>query len=157
MVIKAGSNRIAAGAKTTLDAGDKQQLELIASEEKGIAGNEKWAKTFLSYIEAAKKDATRYDAVVKAMEDRLKAEETQIAEYKAGKGDRAKWVDAIVSNPSYLTTSFPEKRARFEFLCRLALLDPTNAKVTNAIDVELGKIPAPVIKHPKPTKTKKGQ
>ncbi|HJW32861.1 MAG TPA: hypothetical protein VJ505_05785 [Holophagaceae bacterium] len=141
-------------AKTNPDAGDLQQLGLVAAEEKGIANNEKWAKTFLSYIDAAKKDATRYDDSVKALEDRIKAEETNIAGYKAGKGDKLKWVDAIVSNPSYLTTSFPEKRARFEFLCRLAVLDPANPKVGNAMDVELGKVPPPPVKAAKPKKHK---
>ncbi|MBI3130611.1 MAG: hypothetical protein HYZ13_04575 [Acidobacteria bacterium] len=144
-------------AKANPDAGDLQQLGLVAAEEKGIANNEKWAKIFLSYIDVAKKDATRYDDSVKAQEDRIKAEETNIASYKAGKGDKAKWVDAIVSNPSYLTTGFPDKRTRFEFLCRLALLDPTNAKVTTAIDVELGKVPPPPVKATKPAKPIKGK
>ncbi len=142
-------------AKTNPDAGDLQQLGLVAAEEKGIANNEKWAKTFLSYIDAAKKDATRFDDAVKALDDRIKAEEANIAGYKAGKGDKLKWVDAIVSNPSYLTTSFPEKRARFEFLCRLALLDPANPKVGNALDVELGKVPPPPVKPAKAAKPKK--
>lgn len=139
-------------AKATRDAGEEQQLAMVAGEEKAIAENEKWAKQFQTMAETAKKDATRFDSSVKAMEERLKSEETQIAEYKAGKGDKGKWVDAIVSNPSYLTSSFPDKRARVEFLTRLAVLVPGQAKVEKALDIELGKAPAPATKG----KTKKG-
>ncbi len=137
---------------------EKAHLAKVAEHEKDRAENEKWAKTFLSFAESAKKDATRFDAALKNLEDRLKAEETQIAEYKAGKGEKAKWVEAIVSTPDYLTTSFPDKRARFEFLCRLAVLDPANLKVSDAKDIELGKTPPPRPKAtPKPkAKPKKG-
>jgi hypothetical protein len=141
-------------AKATKDAGDLQQLELVEKEKKAILESEKWSKQFLLYADTAKKEGDRFDAYVKAMEERIKAEETQIAEYKAGKGDKGKWVDAIVSNPAYLMKSFPEKRVRFEFLCRLAVLDPENAKVTHALDVELGKAPAPKTKAA-PKKAKK--
>lgn len=137
---------------------EKAHLAKVVEHEKVRAENEKWAKNFLGFAEMAKKDATRFDASVKTLEDRLKAEETQIAEYKAGKGEKSKWVDAIVSTPDYLSTSFPEKRARFEFLCRLAVLDPSNVKVSDAKDIELGKTPPPRPKAtPKPkAKPKKG-
>jgi hypothetical protein len=139
-------------AKPNPDAGDKQQLDLVAGLEKTIVEDEKWANFFRGFIEAAKKDAVRYDPWVKVMEDRLKIEADQIAEYKAGKGDKAKWVEAIVSNPSYLK-NFAEQRDRVDFLFRLSVLDPTNKKVDHEIDVQLGKVPAtptkPAKKHKK--------
>lgn len=141
-------------AKPNRDAGDEQQLGMVETELKAIAENEKWSKQFQAMAEAAKKDATRYDTYVKAMDERLKAEATQIAEYVAGKGDKAKWVDAIVSNPGYLTTNFPEKRGRVEYLNRLGVVTPGNPKVEQLIDVELGKAPAPGTKGKGPKKGK---
>ena len=142
-------------AKANPDAGDKQQLDLVAAEEKGIAENDKWAKTFQGFLDAAKKDASRYDPWVKALDDQLKAVEAQIAEYKGGKGDKVKWVEGIISSPTYLTTAYPDKRERVAFLYRLAVLDPESAKVQRQIDIELGKIVAPPAK-PAPKKKGKG-
>ena len=141
-------------AKANPDATDKQQLDLVAAEEKSVQESEKWAKAFQGFLDAAKKDATRFDPWVKAVDDQIKAVDTQIAEYKAGKGDKAKWVEAIVSNPSYLTTGYPEKKDRVAFLYRLLVLDPESAKAQRALDIELGKIPAPVAK---PAPKKKGR
>lgn len=141
-------------AKANPDAGDKQQLDLVAGLEKSIPEDEKWAKAFQGFVESAKKDATRYDPWVKAMEERLKVEEAQIAEYKAGKGEKSKWVEAIVSNPSYLE-NFADKRDRIDFLFRLSVLDPSNTKVEREIDVQLGKVPPTPTKAPK-KKAKKG-
>lgn len=144
-------------AKANPDAGDKQQLDLVAAEERSIPENEKWAKTFQSFVDAAKKDATRFDPWVKAVDDQIKAVEAQIADYKPGKGDKSKWVDAIVSNPSYLTTGYPDKKDRVAFLFRLAVLDPENAKVQHQLDVEMGKAPAAPVKPAKPAPKKKGK
>ncbi|HJV90625.1 MAG TPA: hypothetical protein VJ623_10000 [Holophagaceae bacterium] len=146
-------------AKPVKDAADQQMLGFVEKDREALAEAEKWAKQYLLYADTAKKEGARYDAAVKVMEDRLAFEANQIAEYKAGEGDKTKWVDAIVSNPSYLTTSFPEKRVRFEFLCRLAVIDPANPKVTTALDVELGKAPAPKAKpvHKAKPKAKKGE
>ncbi len=142
-------------AKPEKNAGDLQTLELFDKENKAIEEHDKWAKQFLLYADTAKKEGDRFDSDAKTMDERMKAEASQIAGYKPGKGDKGKWVDAIVSNPSYLSTSFPDKRNRFEFLCRLAVLDPANAKVTNALDVELGKAPAPKPKPAPKAKPKK--
>lgn len=144
-------------AKANPDAGDKQQLDLVAAEEKSIVENEKWAKTFQGFVDAAKKDATRFDPWVKAVDDQIKAVDTQIAEYKPGKGDKTKWVEAIVSNPSYLTTGYPDKRDRVAFLHRLLVLDPESAKAQRALDIELGKIPAPPVKPAPKAPRKKGK
>lgn len=133
-------------AKANPDAGDKQQLDLVAGMEKGIAEDEKWAKAFQGFIEAAKKNAGIYDPWVKAVEEKLKSEATQIEDYKAGKGDKAKWVEAIIAHPTYLATNYPDKGARLDFLFRLSVLAPENEKVSRQIDVELGKVPAAPVK-----------
>lgn len=133
-------------AKANPDAGDKQQLDLVAGLEKSIVEDEKWAKAFQSFIDAAKKNAGLYDPWVKAVEEKLKSEASQIEDYKAGKGDKAKWVEAIIAHPTYLATNYPDKGARMDFLFRLSVLAPENDKVNHQIDVELGKAPATPVK-----------
>ncbi len=141
-------------SKPVKDAADEQQLGFIEKDRQALQESEKWAKQYLLYADTARKEGARYDPSVRSMEERLKFETTQIADYKPGNGEKVKWVDAIVSNPSYLTTNFPEKQARFEFLCRLAVLDPANPKVGTAMDVELGKVPPPTVS---PAKGKNGK
>ncbi len=136
-------------AKANPDAGDKQQLDLVAGLERSIPEDEKWAKAFQGFIESVKKSADLYDPWVKAVEEKLKSEASQIEEYKAGKGDKTKWVEAIIAHPTYLSSNYPDKGARMDFLFRLSVLDPANEKVAHQIDVELGKAPATPVKAPK--------
>ncbi|MBI4912462.1 MAG: hypothetical protein HY823_06975 [Acidobacteria bacterium] len=141
-------------AKANPDESDKQQLELVAKEEKLVVENEKWSKVFLSYIDAAKQDAERYDPFIETEERRIKDQEERIADYKAGKGDKGRWVEAIMANPKTME-ALTEKKDRIAFLYRLAVLDPENKKVHHQIDVLLGNAaPAP---EKKPAKGKKGR
>lgn len=132
--------------KVNLDPGEKQTLDGAALEEKNIVEAQKWSKVFLGYAEAAREDAERYKPYVAAEESRIKGQEAQIAEYKAGKGEKTKWVEAIIANPSTYS-SISEKRDLLSFLYRLNALDPENKKVLRQIDVVLGKAaPAPAKK-----------
>lgn len=125
-------------AKKDPDPGEAQTLESVGKEEKNVVDSEKWAKVFLGYIDAAKQDSERYDAFVAFAEKQVKDQATQIEEYKAGKGDKTKWVEAIIANPSTYS-AYTDKKDLLGFLYRLNVLDPENRKVLRQIDVVLGK------------------
>lgn len=131
--------------KKDKDDGDRQQLDLVAKEEQNIPESEKrvveaekWAKQFLVFLAAAKEESERYHPFVDSEEQRLKDQEAQIAEYKAGKGDKGKWVEAIAANPRTMD-ALTDRRDRMAFLYRLNVLDPDNKKVQKQIDAMLGK------------------
>lgn len=131
--------------KKDKDDGDKQQLELVAKEEqnlpeseKKVVEAEKWSKQFTAFLATAKEESERYQPFVESEEKRIKDQEAQIADYKAGKGSKDKWVEAIAANP-HTMDALTEKRDRIAFLYRLNVLDPDNKKVQKQIDVMLGK------------------
>jgi hypothetical protein len=135
--------------KKDKDDGDKQQLDLVAKEEAGIPESEKkvgeaekWSKQFLAFLDAAKEESERYEPFAASEEKRIQEQEAQIAEYKAGKGEKTKWVEAIVANP-HTMDALTDRRDRMAFLYRLNALDPDNKKVLKQIDAMLGKASAP--------------
>lgn len=131
-------------AKQNLDPGEKQELDLALGVEKEVVDDAKWAKFFQTYVNAAKEETTAYDPLISVMEKKLQGEADQIAEYKAGKGDKLKWVEAVVSSPAYLEAQ-GDKAGKMRFLSRLAVIDPDNKKVQRQIDLLTGKAvePAP--------------
>jgi hypothetical protein len=128
-------------AKTDPDPSDKQQLELVALEIKNIEASEKRAAAFEDFIKTAKADSEYYDRFVAFADKQLKDEAAQIEEYKAGKGVKTKWVEAIISNPSTYS-AYTDKKDLLGFLYRLNVLDPENKKVLHQIDIVLGKATA---------------
>ena len=128
-------------AKSTLDPGERQELDLAIGVEKEVTDGPKWATFFQTYLDVTKRESTAYDAIVKVMEDKLKGESDQIAEYKAGKGEKTKWVDAVISSPAYLEAQ-GDKAGKARWLYRLATLDPENKKVQHHLDLLNGKAPA---------------
>ena len=132
--------------KPTLDPGEKQELGLAMGVEKEVGDDAKWAKFFQTYIDAAKEETTAYDTLISVMEKKLQGEVDQIADYKAGKGDKAKWVEAVVSSPAYLEAQ-GDSAGKMRFLSRLAVLDPENKKVQHQMDLLTGKAVAPAPKH----------
>jgi hypothetical protein len=132
-------------AKSVLDPGERQELDLALGVEKEVVESAKWAKFFQTYIDVTKRESEAYDPLVKVMEDKLKGEAEQVAEYKAGKGEKTKWVEAVVSSPAYLEAQ-GDKAGRARWLYRLANLDPENKKVQHQLDVLNGKAPAAPIK-----------
>ena len=142
--------------KSVLDPGERQELDLALGVEKEQADDAKWVKFFQTYLEVTKREAEAYDPLVKVMEGKLKGEADQVADYKAGKGDKLKWVEAVVSSPAYLEAQ-GDKAGKARFLYRLAVLDPESKKVQRQLDVLFGKAPATPVKAAKPTKKgKKG-
>lgn len=133
------------------DASDIQQLDLVEKEKKNIEDLDKRALAFEGFIETAKADSERYEPFIAYIEKQIKEQETQIAEYKPGKGEKTKWVEAVIANPSTYA-SITEKRDLLGFLLRLNTLDPDNAKVLHQIDVVLGKATAAA---PKPARPRK--
>ncbi len=131
-------------AKQNPDPGEKQELDLALGVEKEVTDDAKWSKFFQTYINAAKEETTAYDPLISVMEKKIQGEADQIAEYKAGKGDKLKWVEAVVSSPAYLEAQ-GDKAGKMRFLSRLAVIDPDSKKVQHQIDLLTGKAvePAP--------------
>jgi hypothetical protein len=129
-------------AKTNLDAGDRQELDLALGVEKEVVDDAKWVTFFQTYVDVTKRESEAYDPLVKLMEEKLKNEADQIADYKAGKGDKAKWVEAVISSPAYLEAQ-GDKAGKARWLYRLATLEPENKKVQRQLDILNGNAPAP--------------
>lgn len=138
-------------AKATLDPGERQELDLAMGVEKEVGESAKWAAFFQTYMDVSKRELEGYDQLVKVMEDKLKGEATQVEDYKAGKGDKLKWVDAVISTPAYLEAQ-GDKAGKARWLFRLATLDPESKKVQKQLDILSGKTAAPA-----PTKPAKGK
>jgi hypothetical protein len=146
-VLKENADRIKElKAKQDLDAGEKQELDLALGVEKEVGDDAKWSKFFQTYLNAAKDETTAYDPLVTVMEKKLQGEVDQIAEYKAGKGDKLKWVEAVVSSPAYLEAQ-GDKSGKMRFLSRLAVIDPDSKKVQRQIDLLTGKTVEPAPKY----------
>jgi hypothetical protein len=142
--------------KSVLDAGERQELDLALSEEKELVEDAKWVKFFQTYLDVIKRESESYDPLVKVMEEKLKGEADQVADYKAGKGDKLKWVEAVVSSPAYLEAQ-GDKAGKARFLYRLAVLDPESKKVQHQLDALFGRVTAAPVKPAKPVKKgKKG-
>jgi hypothetical protein len=127
--------------KSVLDPGERQELDLALGVEKEVVDSAKWVRFFQTYLDVTKRESEAYDPLVKIMEDKLKGEAEQIADYKAGKGDKTKWVEAVVSTPAYLEAQ-GDKAGKARFLYRLTVLDPDNRKVQHQLDVLNGKVAA---------------
>lgn len=133
--------------KVNPDPGEKQELGLALGVEKEVTEDAKWAKFFQTYIDAAKAETTAYDGLISVMEKKLQDEVNQIADYKAGKGEKSKWVEAVVSSPAYMEAQ-GDNAGKMRFLCRLAVLDPDNKKVQHQMDLLTGKAVEPAPKRP---------
>ena len=131
--------------KPSLDAGDRQELDLALSVEKEVVDGTKWSKFFQVYLDVTKREATAYDPLVKVMEEKLKSEADQVAAYIPGGGVIAKWVEAVVSTPAYLEAQ-GDKPGQGRWLHRLALLDPENKKVQLQLDILYGRAVAKPVK-----------
>jgi hypothetical protein len=129
-------------SKTTLDAGERQELDLAIGVEKEVVDSAKWVKFFQTYLDVTKRESEAYDPLVKLMEDKLKNEADQVADYKAGKGEKSKWVEAVISSPAYLEAQ-GDKAGKARWLYRLATLEPENKKVQHQLDILNGNAPAP--------------
>ena len=141
-------------AKTNLDPGERQELDLAIGVEKEVVDSAKWVSFFQTYLDVTKRESTAYDPLVKVMEDKLKGEADQVADYKAGKGEKTKWVEAVVSTPAYLEAQ-GDRSGRARWLYRLAALDPENKKVQHQLNIVHGRATAPAAKPVK--KGKKGK
>jgi hypothetical protein len=128
-------------ARTNLDAGERQELDLAIGVEKEVVDSAKAVTFFQTYLDVTKREKEAYDPLVKVMEDKLQGETDQVAGYKAGKGDRLKWVEAVISTPAYLEAQ-GDRAGRARWLYRLITIAPDNKKVQHQLDVLTGKAPA---------------
>lgn len=133
------------------DPGEKQELELALGVEQEALDSQKWVKFFQTYLDVTKRESKAYDPLVKVMEEKLKGEAEQVAEYKAGKGEKSKWVEAVISTPAYMEAQ-GDKAGRARWLYRLATLDPENRKVQLQLDILNGKAVPPPAKPAKKAK-----
>ncbi len=150
--LKANAPRLAElKAKSDLGPLEKDELEeaerVTARVQGELQTDTKWATFFQTYLNAAKEESTAYDPLIAVMQKKLQGEADQIADYKPGKGDKAKWVEAVVSSPAYLEAQ-GDKAGKMRWLSRLAVLDPESKKVQRQINLLLGKsAPEPAPKH----------
>ena len=128
---------------TVLDPGERQELDLAIGVEKEVVDSTAAVTFFKTYLDVTKRESEAYNPIVKVMEDKLKSEADQVADYKAGKGDRSKWVDAVISSPAYLEAQ-GDRAGKARWLYRLATIDPDNKKVQHQLDILQGKTSAPV-------------
>lgn len=128
-------------AKSVLDPGERQELDLAIGVEKEVVDSAKWVKFFQTYIDVTKRESEAYDPLVKVMEDKLKGEADQVEEYKAGKGDKLKWVEAVISSPAYLEAQ-GDRAGKARWLYRLTTISPDSKKVQHQLDVLNGKAAA---------------
>jgi hypothetical protein len=140
-------------AKTNLDPGERQELDLALGVEKEAVDDVKWVKFFQTYLDVTKRESGSYAPLVKLMEEKLQGEAKQVEDYKPGKGDRLKWVDAVISTPAYLEAQ-GDKAGRARWLYRLAAIDPESKKVQHQLDILFGRVTAVAAKPAK--KGKKG-
>lgn len=139
-------------AMTTLDPGQRQELDLALGVEKEVVDSAKWVSFFQTYLDVTKRESEAYDPLVAIMEKKLQSEVDQVANYKAGNGERSKWVEAVVSTPAYMEAQ-GDKAGQMRWLLRLAVIEPENKKVQQKLDALEGKAaPAPAKAH----KGKKG-
>ena len=127
-------------AKPELDAGDKQQIEMVEKIKADIPNNEKYAVYSEKLIEDTAKEAPYYQKVVDATTGYIKDEAKQLEEYKFS-NDKAKYVEGIISSAKFMS-QFEDKRSKAEYLYRLNVLSPENKKVQKEIDILLGKASA---------------
>ena len=138
-------------AKTPLDPGERQELDLALGVEKEVVDSAKWVTFFQTYLDVTKRESESYDSLIKLLDDKIQGEAKQVEDYKAGKGDKRKWVEAVISTPAYLEAQ-GDKAGKARWLHRLLILDPENKKVQRQLDILNGRTPEPL---PKAKKGKK--
>jgi hypothetical protein len=122
----------------------------VTGVEREIVENEKWMKFFQGEIDWAQANTTAYDQGIEVERSAIKDLEKAIEEYKAGKGDKNKFVEAVASYPQNLVKQFPDKKDRVAYLYRLLTISPENKKVQREIEALIsGK---PVAPEKKPAK-----
>ncbi len=140
-------------AKPQLDPGERQELDLAIGVEKEVVDSAYWVKFFQTYLDVTKRESESYDPLIKLLEEKLQSETKQVEDYKAGKGDKLKWVEAVISTPAYLDAQ-GDKAGQARWLNRLLILDPENMKVQRQLDILMGRTPTPL---PRPKNGKKGK
>ena len=120
----------------------------VKAWESAVAEGDKWSKVFQYYLDLATNSVTDFQKYATAQEQKIKEQQEGIETYKAFPGNKAKWVEAVVSSKTYFENF--SKADKLSYLYRLAVLDPESKKVRNAIDVVLGKAaPEPAPHHKK--------
>jgi len=124
-------------AKTKLEDYEEGTMTQVKAWEKEVAEGEKWSKFFQYDLDMAARNVEDFQKFVNIQAAKIKDQQDGIDTYKAFPGNKAKWVEAVVSSKTYFDNF--TKGDKLSFLYRLSVLDPENHKVQNAIDVMLGK------------------
>lgn len=128
-------------AKPSLEAGEKQELELASGIERDVQQADKNIQILTTALENAKKDLDYYSLKPKEVLDLITEQVKQLAEYQF-KDDKEKWVEGAIANKAYLE-AYPEKKDKLFVLYRLNVLSPENKKVLSEIDRLMGRSPEP--------------
>ena len=139
-------------AKTKLEDYEEGPMNQVKTWEKDAADGEKWNKFFQYYLDMANRTVEDFQKFVTLQDKKIKDQQADIDGYKPHPGDKAKWVDAVVSNKSYLE-AYADKADKIALLYRLTVLDPDSHKARHTLDVVLGKA-SPEPEKPAPKKRK---
>lgn len=137
--------------KAQLDEREQAELDNFKVYEQNVRMGPIQVAKLRAGIEALKGDAEGFAKIIEGVGKSLDEERGNLEKFK---GDKAKYV-AAVFNPGNMALR-QNVNEKLDFLARLTVLDPKNAKVTREIDKLMGR---PVAPEPKPTKggKKKGK
>lgn len=114
-------------------------LERSKVERMRLADGEKWSKFFSEDMDRAKADFERWPKdLAELMEKKIADQEKEITGYKAAKGSKIKWAEAVAGSPQYMA-AYTQPREKVAFLQRLIVLAPESSKIRRALEVALGK------------------
>jgi tetratricopeptide (TPR) repeat protein len=125
-------------AKQKLEDYEEGTMNQVKAWEKEMAEGEKWTKFFQYDLDMAVRNVDDFTKWAAQQDKKIKDQQADIDTYKGHPGDKAKWVEAVISSKTYLD-AYVDKTDKVSFVHRLMVLDPDNRKVQNTLDVILGK------------------
>jgi hypothetical protein len=109
---------------------DYTALDQVQTWERGVEEADRAVGYYASRIEAADRDVAFYNPeqpYAEVTAEKIRLIQDQINKYKGGRGDKAKWVEGVISDyqkqlPSYATT----QEEKIAFAYRLTVLSPNS-------------------------------
>lgn len=125
-------------AKATLDDREKAELENFKVHENNVRSGPVIIAKIKGSIDGLKSDAEGFKKVIDGVKKSLDEEKGNLTKFK---NDKAKYV-AAVFNPQNMALR-QNAAEKMDFLARLMVLDPKNAKVSREMDKLMGRPVAP--------------
>ncbi len=126
-------------AKGTLNAEEKQQMDMVKSMDTGIASNEKWSANFQKAVDHAAGEAKAMESYPGDVKSQIDAQIEDLDKYKF-KNDKVKFVEGYMASKPYMDQlRAMDKSNALANLYRFRVLSPDNKKVQAEIDRLMGK------------------